>query len=131
MAKGVGDVIYSLLSNDATVSAIVGTKIFPFVAIEDIKYPYIVYDNLGVEPTQCKGEVSSLDTISVNIELYSETLGEIEDLGNKVRTALDRVSGTTETVVVQSISFRDEDGGYADEDRVYLKIQSYQFRILK
>ncbi len=131
MAKGVGDVIYSLLSNDTDVAALVGTKIYPYMGIEDIAYPYIVYDNMGVEPTQCKDAPSSLDTVSVQIELYSETLSEIEDLGNKVRTALDRVSGTTETVVVQSISFRDEDGGYADEDRVYVKIQSYNFRIIK
>lgn len=131
MAKGIGDVIYSLLSNDIDVSAIVGTKIYPYVAIENIKYDYIVYDDMAVEPTQCKGEQSSLDTVTVQIELYTETLADLEDLGNKVRTLLDRYSGTVETVVVQSISFTAEDSGYADEDRVYLKIQSYSFRILK
>lgn len=131
MAKGVGDVIYNLLTNSVDVSAIVGTKIFPYMAVDDIKAPYIVYNDSGIDPLQTKDGVSCLDTSTIEIELYSEDLEEAEDLSNKVRTALDRISGTIETVVVQSISFTAETGGYADEDRVFLKMQSYSFRIIK
>jgi hypothetical protein len=131
MAKGIGDVLYNLLSNDVDVSAIVGTKIYPFIAIEDVQDPYIVYTIEGVDPTQDKDGPSVLDTITVNIELYTETLSELEDLGNKVRALLDRNSGIIETICVQSISFTAEDSGYADEDRVYLKIQSYSIRVTK
>ena len=131
MAKGLGDVLYNLLSNDVDVSAIVGTNIFPFIAVEDIAYPYIVYTLGGVDPTQTKDGQSPLDTVTVNIELYTETLEELEDLGNKTRTLLDRYSGIVETVCIQSMSFTAEDFGYADEDRVYIKIQSYSVRIVK
>jgi hypothetical protein len=129
MAKGVGDVIYNLLSNDTDVAAIVGTKIFPFTAIEDISYDYIVYNVATSDPTQHKDGVSPLDTVSVQIELYSETLAEVKDLSIKVRNVLDRYSGTTEGVQVQSSSMLDEDGGYADKDRVYLQIQTYSLRV--
>ena len=131
MAKGIGDVIYSLLSNDAPVAAIVGTKIFPYVAVDNVAYPYMVYTDTAIDPLQDKDGVSCLDTTTLHIELYSKTLDEVEDMGNKVRTALDRISGTTETIDIQSISFTAENGGYADGDRVYVKIQSYSCRVKK
>lgn len=129
MAKGIGDVLYSLLSNDTDVSAIVGTKIFPFLAVDDIAYPYIVYTIEGIEPTDEKDGVSCLDIQSVDIELYSETLSEVKDLSIKVRNVLDRYSGTTEGIEIQSSSLQGEDGGYADEDRVFMQVQSYNFRL--
>ena len=63
--------------------------------------------------------------------MYSKTPSELEDLANKVRTVFDRFSGTVETIVVQSIQFIGEDGGYADEDRVFMKMQQYKARIVK
>lgn len=131
MAKGINDVIYNKLSNDGDVSAIVGTKIFPYMAIENIKYDYIVFEQTGIEPTDDKDGVSDLDTILFNVEMYSKTPSELEDLSNKVRTVFDRFSGTVETIVVQSIQFTGEDSGYADEDRVFMKIQQYRARIEK
>ena len=131
MAKGIGDVLYNLLSNDVDVSAIVGTKIYPFIAIEDVENPYIVYTIEGVDPTQDKDGPSVLDTITVNIELYTKEIEELEDLGNKVKTILDRNKGIIETICVQSISFIAEDYGYDDDDRVYVKIQSYSIRVTK
>ena len=130
MAKGVGDVLYSILSNDTNISAIVGTKIYPFLAIEDVVYPYIVYTIEGVDPTQTDDGVSILDVNSANIEIYSEDLSENETLSKYVRNALDRYKGTVEGIEVQSISFRSEGGGYADADRVYLKIQDYSLRMV-
>ncbi len=131
MAKGIGDVLYSLLSNDAPVSALVGTKIFPFLAIEDVKEPYIVFESGGLEPTDTKDGVSCLDKETWDISMYSDTLAEVEDLADKVRNVLDRYSGTVETIVVQSSTFLGEDGTYDDEDRLYIKVQSYSFRIIK
>jgi len=130
MAKGVGDVLYSILSNDTNISGIVSDKIYPFLAIEDVVYPYIVYTIEGVDPTQQDDGVSPLDVNSANVEIYSEDLSEIETLSKYVRNALDRYRGTVEGIDVQSVSFQSEDGGYADEDRVYLKIQSYSLRML-
>jgi len=131
MAKGIGDVIYNLLSNDTDVTNIVSTRIYPFLAIEDIVYPYIVYTIEDVDPTISNCGASPLDVVTFNVEIYTETLSELEDLGNKVRTILDRNKGTIETINVQSIAYQNEDYGYADVDRVYIKIQSYSTRIIK
>ena len=131
MAKGIGDVIYSLLSNSTDVTDIVSTRIYPFLAIEDVVYPYLVYTIENVDPTVSNCGASQLDKVTFNLEIYTKTLGQLEDLGNKVRAALDRYKGTTETIDVQIIAYQNEDYGYADEDRVNLKIQSYLTRIIK
>ena len=131
MAKGIKDVIYNKLSNTANVTAIVGTKIYPFLAISKVVEPYIVFEQTAIEPTDDKDGVSDLDTILFNVEMYSKTPSELEDLATKVRTVFDRFSGTVETIVVQSIQFTGEDGGYADADRVFMKIQQFRARIVK
>ena len=71
---------------------------------------------------------SELDTLSYDIFIYAETLAEVNDLGLKVRNALDRYSGTNSGLVIQSVHFTSEDVGYSDKDRVYLKGQNYSFR---
>ncbi len=131
MAKDIGDVIYNLLSNDSAVSAIVGTKIKPFISIEDVASPYIVYDIIGLEPTDTKDGVSDLDTVEFDVEMYTKTPQKLKDLNIKVRNVLDRHSGTTETIKIQSITYLGEDGDYSDDERVYIKIQNYKARIDK
>ena len=126
----IGDVVYSLLSNDATVSALVSTRIYPSLAIENVVYPYIVYENTGNTPTDDKDGVSSLDTLAYDIEIYTETLADSNTLGVAVRNVLDRYAGTVNTKVIQSVKYNNENSGYSDEDRVHLKMQSYDFRYL-
>jgi hypothetical protein len=124
----IGDVIYSLLSNDASVSALVSTRIYPSLAIENVVYPYIVYENTANEPTNDKDGKSTLDTLTYNIEIYTETLSESNTLGINVRNVLDRYAGTVSGKVVQSVKYVNENAGYSDNDRVHLKMQSYDFR---
>ena len=101
----IGDVIYSLLSNDATVSALVSTRIYPNIAIANVVYPYIVYENTGNSPQNDKDGKSTIDTLTYNIEIYTETLAESNDLGLKVRNVLDRYTGTVSGKVIQSVKY--------------------------
>ena len=125
-----GKCIYSILTNDTDISAIVGTKVFPALAIEDVAYPYIAYEQEEHETSDTKDGKSCLDIIRYDIEIYSETLSEINDLGIKIRNALDRYKGTVEGLEIQTITYLAEDMGYSDEDRLYLKIQTYSFRYI-
>jgi hypothetical protein len=126
----IGKAIYSLLSNDTDVSALVGTRIYSSLAIEDVTYPYIVYEMTSRDFNDTKDGKSCLDVLEYDIEIYSEKLSELNDLGVKVRNVLDRHSGTTEGLEIQSVKFNAEDVGYTDGDRIYLKMQSYSFRYL-
>ena len=127
----IGDVIYTLLNSDTDVEALVGNKIYPSLAIEDVDYPYIVYEQTANDPQDDKDGPSTLDTLTYNIEIYTETLSESSDLGVKVRRVLDRYSGTTLGQVIQSVKYNTENSGYSDDNgRVHLKMQVYNFRYL-
>ena len=106
----VGKAIYNILGSDAQVEALVGTRIFPMVARVETVFPFVIYDVTGETPTDYKQGVSSLDTTSVMVSCYSETYAQAADLAEKVRTALDRKSGTFNGVIVQSIKY----DGYND-----------------
>jgi hypothetical protein len=126
-----GKCIYNILSNDANVSATVGTKIFPSLGIENIAYPYIVYEMVNLDPTDTKDGVSCLDTEEFEIEIYTKNPSDMSTLGTDVRNALDRYTGTVEGINIQSIKYNAENSGYTDGDRIYLKMQSYSIRIIK
>jgi len=128
-----GLAIYNILSNDADVSALVGTRIFPNVAKNKTQFPFIIYDVDGESPTDDKDGVSTLDTDSVMVSGYSKTYAEASDLALKIRTALDRVNGTFGGVVVQSIQY----GGYNDlfdddsgDEGIYRKALDFKIRII-
>lgn len=123
-----GKCIYNILSNDANVSALVGTKIYPSMAIEDIAYPYIVYEQISNDPTNDKDGVSTLDVVNFDVEIFTKTPQTIATLSGYVRDALDRYSGTVEGEIIQSITFMSEGSGYSDTDRVFMKIFNINIR---
>jgi len=107
----VGKGIFKLLKDNSDVNALVGTRIFPMVARQGTDFPFIIYDVLTDDPTDYKEGVSSLDTTSVMVSVYSETYSQAADLAKKVRTALDRQSITIDgAVIIQSIKY----DGYND-----------------
>lgn len=127
----IGDVIFSLLSNDATVSGLVGLKIYPYIGKDNIVYPYIIYDQTSLQPTDTKDGVSELDVVSYDIEIYTKNPADLTTLSNAVRDALDRYSGTVNAKLIDSIRYLGENSGFSLEDRVYLRVQNYSIRYKK
>ena len=91
----IGKSIYNILSNTGNVSALVGTRIFPNVAPQTTAFPFIIYDVTGVEPTNTKDGVSTLDTNDVMISVYSNTYSEASSLAQLVRISMDRLPTNT------------------------------------
>jgi hypothetical protein len=50
----VGNAIYNLLANDATVSGFVGVKIYPAEIPQAVEMPAIIYSINGIEPENDK-----------------------------------------------------------------------------
>lgn len=127
-----GKAIYKILTTDSDVSALVSTRVYPNVAKNSTGFPFIIYEVDNELPTATKDGVSILDTDDVMISIYSKTYAEASDLARKVRTALDRTSGTYENVIVQSIKY----DGYNDlfdndvsDEGVYRKALDFKIRI--
>lgn len=128
----VGDAIFDLLSNDADVSSVVSSRIFPLEIPQGEAFPAVTYTYITNTPTDVKNNVSKMDTIQVDIDIWnggtSSVYRDSVDLALKIRTALDRYSGTKSSVNINSIQFtgQREDPGN-NEQEVHIT-QTYNVR---
>jgi len=124
-----GKAIYSILTSTSAVSAIVGTRIYPQIAAQGAAFPFVVYVLQDTSPSDTKSGVSTLDEVRYDIVVASETYAEASDLTNKIRTALDRYTGTVAGVVIDSIQFIDLDADNDPGTETYVTSSEYIIRI--
>ncbi len=124
-----GKAIYSILTSDSDVSAIVGNRVYPQIAAQEAAFPFVVYVLQNVDPSDTKSGVSTLDEVRYDIIVASENYAEASDLTEKIRTALDRYSGTVAGVVIDSIQFIDLDVNNDPGTETYLTNSEYIIRV--
>lgn len=99
-----------ILRDDETIAGIVGTRISPIERPQAEIMPSIVVTRQGIEPSDTKDGVSTLDTEFIQVLIYSASLTSIITLEARIRTLLDRITPNTyNTVVIQSSQFTDGD----------------------
>lgn len=124
-----GKAIYSILTNDSDVSALIGTRVYPQVAAQGAAFPFVVYVLQDNTPSDTKSGVSTLDEIRYDIVAAAETYSQLTDLTEKIRTALDRYTGTVEGVVVDSIQFTELDVDNDPSTETFVSSSEYILRI--
>ena len=75
-----GKAIYSILTSDSDVNAIVGTRVYPQIAAQEAAFPFVVYVLQNVDPSDTKSGVSTLDEVRYDIIVASEAYAEASDL---------------------------------------------------
>ena len=97
--------IYGILSGDSTLTALLATttSIYPDLAPQGAANPCIVYSESTPEFNDTKSGVSQLDVNLVQVDVYASTISARNNIGLRVRTLLDRYSGTTNGINIQSI----------------------------
>lgn len=127
----VGTSIFQLLSNDAAVTAEVGSRIYPALAAQQPTLPFITYEGIQVTPADTKDGGSTLDEVRAEVVIYAATYGAAAALAEKVRTALDRQNATNEISSIQSIQFTDAQNELLDSPRRFLVVQDYKIRQIR
>jgi len=124
-----GKVIYSLLSADSQLSALVGTRIYPYRRLQEEDLPAVTYNQVTTNPTDTKDGPSVLDTERHTINVWSKTYDNAQNIASRVRTILDRWGGIKEGVVVDSITFLDKSEMFEDWSEVHHIAIDFNFRI--
>jgi hypothetical protein len=96
----IGKAIFGRLTTEDNVAAIVATRVFPQVDVDESAAPRIEYEVTGDDPVY-PIEVSNLSRGEVSIELVAETEAAVADLAIAVVNALNDQAGTWGGVVVQ------------------------------
>lgn len=120
--------IYNLLSADASVSGITGTRIYPSVVPQKVASPYLQFDCYNTEPTNTKTGGSILDEYMVEVSAYHSDALNCVTLSNYVRAALDRFTGLNAGNVIDKIVFSSMDGPYFDNEKELFRVD-INFRV--
>jgi hypothetical protein len=105
----IGKLIYTRLTTDSNITSFVGAKVFPDIAPQDVKYPFIVYTIISSTPVDFKDGQSNLEEIDIQLDVYSDNYDTCQSLTNSIRNNLDRFTGTVSDVEVQTISYKGSD----------------------
>ena len=124
-----GKAIYSILTNDSDVSALIGTRVYPQVAAQGAAFPFVVYVLQDNTPSDTKSGVSTLDEIRYDIVAAAETYSDLSSITERIRLALDRYTGTVSGIVVDSIQFIDLDVDNDPATETYVSSSEYILRI--
>ena len=66
----IGKLIYSRLSTDGSITAYVGTKIYPDITPQNVQYPFVVYTIVNSLPVDFKDGQSNLEEITLQIDVF-------------------------------------------------------------
>ena len=124
-----GKAIYSILTNDSDVSAIIGTKVYPQIAAQGAAFPFVVYVLQDNSPSDTKSGPSTLDEVRYDIVAAAETYTELSSLTERIRLALDRYTGDLGGVEIDSIQFIDLDVDNDPATETYVSSSEYILRV--
>jgi len=119
--------IKKILEDDAAVSAIT-TQISPSAIPQGSTFPAITFERISNAPEDTKDGVSTLDVIRLDVDIWNDDYTIGKDLADKVRTALDRTSGTFVGRVIQSIRFETDRALFDDNLEIHHFNQEYSIR---
>jgi len=79
--------LYSTLKNDAGVSALVGTRIYPLLLPQNPTYPAITYQRISTRPVMTRTG-NGLDFVRMQIDCYADSYSGVKALAAAVEAAL-------------------------------------------
>jgi hypothetical protein len=98
----IGKAINDILSKDAAVIAIVGTKLYPIAAPQENPLPFVVYRRNNINPDYVKDGWAA-DNGAIQINALSSDYAESVSLIHAVRKALELKRGVFAGVHIDSI----------------------------
>lgn len=128
----VGKVLFSLITGDAEITAIVQTKVYPGMAPQKAVMPYVVYRKISNTPNDTKSGPGDVHEYRMQIDVYTKSYSQGTELQQLMRNTLDRAErGTVAGVFLDGIRFLNEDDMHLEDPAILLFSQDYQIRIAR
>lgn len=123
-----GKAIYSILSTDEDLTALVDGRVFPELAAQDAATPYVTYHIRSVEPEDTKTGPSTLDVVTFEVYCIGPDYGSLMDVAEACRTAIDRQAGNFNSTAIQSVRYMDEDCDFDQSTMDFITSQTFEVR---
>lgn len=100
MAVRIGTLVQDLLEENAAVSALVGSKIYPSLIPQKTLFPAIAYQVVSDIPVNSfDGYTSGLRSARVQVDSYSKSYDQAQDIADAVAAVLGSAGDTTFSAV--------------------------------
>lgn len=105
--------LVSLLSSEATITAISGTRVYVQRAPQNAAFPHIIITQMSSDENgTLDGGSGQLRFLDFDIDCKAKSSVTAESLGNAVRTYIDDYSGTAGTFTIGAVLMNDESDDY-------------------
>lgn len=122
--------VQSILTADATFKGLAGSgvRVFYDEVDQTTALPFSIVSCDNIKPNDTQTGVSTLDFDSIYVTHFHSTKKALNALAVAARNALDRVSGTYNGVIVESIQFVTQKSGseYLVDKKTFTIEQQYQ-----
>jgi hypothetical protein len=121
--------IRTILTSDANITSAVSARIYSDVAPIGVALPCIVFEVTDIEGVETKDTAYNIDLVRVSLRAFSTTRLNCESLSVLVRSAFTRYKGTVSGVKFDSCKFNGQSFGFIEEEREYVTMMNFEFRI--
>jgi hypothetical protein len=104
--------IKTILTNDATITAFVEDRIYPGIAPFNVNLPFIVVKIGNKTVDRNKSYDFDWTKCDIEVDVVSKFYTDTETYADLIRVALNRVGGTVDTEVIDTIIYEGETAEY-------------------
>lgn len=125
-------IIYDRLSNSAQVTDVLGSNIFPVIAPNGAKIPYLVYTLTGSSIINNKEKPTEVFLTPCQIDFYSRSKKEADEVGRVISYLLQGVrdDSLSNEVSVTDSSLTSISDDFATEQELARKIIEFEFFVI-
>lgn len=109
------DGLYSYLTNNAGVKAIVASRVYPLVIAQKTALPAITYQTSSLKPDRNLSGNTGRMTATVQLNAWAETYTEVKSLAEALRSALNDYSGAMGSDTIRRSGVESETDGWDEE----------------
>jgi hypothetical protein len=113
--------IKTLIAANGTANGLFAGRIYPGVLEQETAYPAAAVNVVGTNPTNSKTTASSLDRVTVQIDVYGETYATTQGAAAAIRGALDYTSSGSLT----HIEFSGQQDMFSAKPEIFRVMQTY------
>ena len=104
--------IRSILVADATLTGLVGSKIYPNAAPQGTQSTFVVINVISNLPTNTKAQASTMDRYRIQVSTFSTDFDTCQTVKNRIRVLPENVINTTSSgTTIQVSQFQNEVDG--------------------
>lgn len=107
--------LYTLLSEDAAVSALAGNRIYPLRAPDRVALPYLTYQRISGARWRSIDGPSGMAQPRIQVDVWADRYDVSKSVAGAVRNALDGWRGTVAGVRVGGIALEGDQDLFEDE----------------